>query len=103
MRLRKTYKLKHLPPYLIFHVKRFTKNNFFTEKNPTIVNFPVKNLELRDYVEIEDENLGEEQLLKKSVGDLRQILTKRGVSTKDCVEKKDLVDKIRQIALPATK
>jgi hypothetical protein len=27
--------------YLILNIKRFTKNNFFTEKNPTIVNFPV--------------------------------------------------------------
>ncbi len=27
--------------YLIMNIKRFTKNNFFTEKNPTIVNFPV--------------------------------------------------------------
>lgn len=34
--------------YLIFHLARFTKNNFYVEKNPTIVNFPVKNLELKD-------------------------------------------------------
>lgn len=26
----------------MIHVKRFTKNSFFIEKNPTIVNFPVK-------------------------------------------------------------
>lgn len=38
----KTFQLKHLPDYLILHIKRFTKNNFFVEKNPTIVNFPVK-------------------------------------------------------------
>ncbi|CDI83040.1 ubiquitin carboxyl-terminal hydrolase, putative [Eimeria praecox] len=29
---------------------RFSKNNFFIEKNPTIVTFPVKNLDLREYV-----------------------------------------------------
>lgn len=42
--------LTHSPAcrYLIFHLARFTKNNFYVEKNPTIVNFPVKNLELRD-------------------------------------------------------
>ena len=45
---RKTYVLEALPPYLILHMKRFTKNNFFVEKNPTIVTFPVRNLELRD-------------------------------------------------------
>jgi U4/U6.U5 tri-snRNP-associated protein 2 len=45
---RKTYALEALPPFLILHMKRFTRNNFFTEKNPTIVTFPVRNLELRD-------------------------------------------------------
>jgi U4/U6.U5 tri-snRNP-associated protein 2 len=29
---------------------RFKKNNFFKEKNPTLVNFPVKDMELRDYI-----------------------------------------------------
>lgn len=45
---RKTYAVDTLPPYLILHMKRFTRNNFFVEKNPTIVTFPVRNLELRD-------------------------------------------------------
>jgi len=48
---RKRYKLKELPPYLILHLVRFTKNNFYLEKNHTIVTFPVKNLELKDYLE----------------------------------------------------
>jgi U4/U6.U5 tri-snRNP-associated protein 2 len=39
-----------LPKYLILHVKRFTKNNFFVEKNPTLVNFPLKNLDLKDCI-----------------------------------------------------
>ncbi|KAL8426654.1 hypothetical protein Efla_005911 [Eimeria flavescens] len=39
-----------LPKYLVLAVKRFSKNNFFIEKNPTIVTFPVKNLDLREYV-----------------------------------------------------
>ena len=46
----RSYRLLSLPKYIIFHLKRFTKNNFFLEKNPTIVNFPVKNLELKDFV-----------------------------------------------------
>mmetsp|Transcript_4482 Transcript_4482/g.9640 ORF Transcript_4482/g.9640 Transcript_4482/m.9640 type:complete len:537 (-) Transcript_4482:876-2486(-) len=45
---RRRFKVTRLPRYLCLHMKRFTKNNFFMEKNPTIVNFPVKNLELRD-------------------------------------------------------
>jgi U4/U6.U5 tri-snRNP-associated protein 2 len=39
------YVLKALPPYLLIQVKRFTKNQFFDEKNNTIVNFPLKNLD----------------------------------------------------------
>ncbi|KAG0711723.1 U4/U6.U5 tri-snRNP-associated protein 2 [Chionoecetes opilio] len=30
--------------------KRFTKNTFYIEKNPTIVNFPVKNIDLSEYL-----------------------------------------------------
>jgi U4/U6.U5 tri-snRNP-associated protein 2 len=30
------------------------QNNFFLEKNPTIVNFPVKGLELRDILPLPD-------------------------------------------------
>ncbi|XP_010252642.1 PREDICTED: U4/U6.U5 tri-snRNP-associated protein 2 [Nelumbo nucifera] len=47
---RMRYRVTRLPPYLILHMRRFTKNNFFIEKNPTLVNFPVKNLELKDYI-----------------------------------------------------
>ena len=46
------FRLTHpLPRYLILHYKRFKLNNFFVEKNPTLVTFPVKNLELKDYVD----------------------------------------------------
>ena len=47
---RKQYSIESLPNYLIFHLGRFTKNNFYLEKNHTIVNFPVKNLEMKDYI-----------------------------------------------------
>ncbi|XP_062160876.1 uncharacterized protein LOC133868080 [Alnus glutinosa] len=47
---RMRYRVTRLPQYLILHMLRFTKNNFFVEKNPTLVNFPVKNLELKDYI-----------------------------------------------------
>ncbi|GAB2224714.1 hypothetical protein Droror1_Dr00005482 [Drosera rotundifolia] len=47
---RMRYSVTRLPPYLILHMRRFTKNNFFMEKNPTLVNFPAKNLELKDYI-----------------------------------------------------
>lgn len=47
---RKQFIITKLPRYLILHVKRFTNNRFFLEKNPTIVIFPVKNLDLSPYV-----------------------------------------------------
>lgn len=47
---RMRFRIKKLPRYLIFHMRRFTKNNFFLEKNPILANFPVKNLELKDYI-----------------------------------------------------
>jgi U4/U6.U5 tri-snRNP-associated protein 2 len=49
-----TYKITKIPRYLILYIKRFTKNNFFTEKNPTIVKFPIKNLDLEDYYSVGD-------------------------------------------------
>ncbi|XP_044735313.1 U4/U6.U5 tri-snRNP-associated protein 2 [Chrysoperla carnea] len=44
----KRFQIIQLPPYLILYIKRFTKNTFFIEKNPTIVNFPVKNIDFGD-------------------------------------------------------
>lgn len=53
---RMRYRVTRLPKYLILHMRRFTKNNFFVEKNPTLVNFPVKNLELKDYIPLSPAN-----------------------------------------------
>ncbi|KAF1335528.1 U4/u6.u5 tri-snrnp-associated protein, partial [Globisporangium splendens] len=102
-RLKKTYKIESLPPYIIFHVKRFTRNNFFIEKNPTIVNFPIKNLELREYLNLGGSIPTEEELNAMSITDLRAILTKHNASSKDCVEKADLVEKVLRITVSSTK
>jgi U4/U6.U5 tri-snRNP-associated protein 2 len=49
---RKRYRLMHpLPPYLIFHIKRFSTNKFVSERNPTIVTFDARNLDVSPYVE----------------------------------------------------
>ncbi|KAF8310573.1 cysteine proteinase [Clavulina sp. PMI_390] len=47
----KRFRCKKLPPYIIVHYKRFTKNHFVEEKNPTIVNFPVRGADFRDVLE----------------------------------------------------
>lgn len=44
---RRKYRIIRLPEFLVINIKRFTKNNFFWEKNPSIVNFPVKGLDLK--------------------------------------------------------
>merc|ERR1711935_1268091 len=52
---RRQYVITRLPQYLIIHIKRFSKNTQqYVEKNPTIVNFPVRNLDLAAYTELSD-------------------------------------------------
>ena len=41
------YKIRKLPKILIVHIKRFTKNNFVVEKNPTIVISPLEGIDLK--------------------------------------------------------
>ncbi|GJC93449.1 ubiquitin carboxyl-terminal hydrolase [Colletotrichum higginsianum] len=49
---RKRYRLLHpLPPYLVLHVKRFSQNKFVSERNPTIVTFDPRGLDVSPYVE----------------------------------------------------
>lgn len=47
------HRLLHpLPPYLLFHIKRFSKNRFVSERNPTIVTFPSPgSLDMSPYAE----------------------------------------------------
>ena len=37
-----------LPPYLMLHFKRFVKNNFFLEKNSTLVRFPLTQMTIEN-------------------------------------------------------
>lgn len=39
--LMRRYELVELPEYLLLRYNRFQKNEWFVEKNPTIVNFPI--------------------------------------------------------------
>ncbi|KAG2022781.1 ubiquitin C-terminal hydrolase Ubp10 [Coprinopsis cinerea AmutBmut pab1-1] len=50
------YKCQKLPPYIILHFKRFTKNLFVEEKNPTIVNFPLRGLDFKEYIDAPPSN-----------------------------------------------
>lgn len=44
----KRFQITRLPNYIILHIKRFSKNSFVEEKNPTIVTFPIKNLSMAE-------------------------------------------------------
>ena len=48
MNLKSKFEIKSLPQYLFLVIKRFGKNNFFKEKNCTIVNFPLTGLDLSE-------------------------------------------------------
>merc|ERR1711977_20665 len=49
---RRRYQITQLPRFLILSIQRFMKNNFFWEKNPSIINFPVKNLDLKHAISV---------------------------------------------------
>jgi len=94
---RKRYRLLELPPYLILHLARFKTNNYSREKNPTIVAFPVKNLDLGSYTfpkngkqipptetEVRAMTVKELQILLKKYG--REDVMTRAVEKSDLME-----------------
>uniref|UniRef100_A0A6B2L3F3 USP domain-containing protein n=1 Tax=Arcella intermedia TaxID=1963864 RepID=A0A6B2L3F3_9EUKA len=54
----KIYRITKLPNYLILHIQRFTNNLWYTEKNTTIVNFPMKSLDMSPYCDNPQEQGG---------------------------------------------
>jgi len=49
---KKRYTIQKLPKYLVLHLGRFTQNQFGkTEKNPTVITFPVDNLAMGQYLD----------------------------------------------------
>ncbi|KAF0712860.1 Aste57867_4627 [Aphanomyces stellatus] len=92
LRAQKQYSIQALPPYLIFHIHRFTKNNFFVEKNPTIVNFPVKNLEMKDYVATLLPTT--EEIQEMSTKALKALLVHCGGSTVGIIDREHLIEQV---------
>ena len=95
---RTRYALTHLPRYLIIHYQRFTDNAFFTEKNPTLVTFPLKGLDLRDLLDREGEG-GEG--VRREVGgmgvrELMEEARRGGVDVEGVVEVEELRERVRQ-------
>ena len=96
---KRRYRLRKLPNYLVLHLTRFKKNEFTVEKNPTIVSFPIKNLDLSQYV-IQKDGEGketpptEQEVRAMGVKDLKKLLAKHGRSdiAQSMVEKSELVE-----------
>ncbi|KAJ1719520.1 U4 U6.U5 tri-snRNP-associated protein [Coemansia erecta] len=44
----RSYKLLTLPRYIICHIRRFSKSGLSIEKNPTVVNYPIRNVPFGD-------------------------------------------------------
>merc|ERR1711959_734133 len=61
------YRVVRLPDFLVLSIQRFTKNNFFREKNPSVVNFRLKNLDLKDAVPVPDHHCSSKYDLIASV------------------------------------
>ena len=82
MNTRLRYRLLHpLPPYLIMHVKRFQPNKFLqSQRNPTIVTFHPRSLDMSPYVE---PNPQLHALNEPLVYDLVANITYEGVKVRD--------------------
>ena len=102
----KKFRLVELPRYLIIQIKRFSTNTQFqVEKNPTIVSFPIKNLDLRDFVLFPEgtdplsvttrydlvSNIAHEGLVTKATGTNevhdKGVAVKEGVFRAQCLNK----------------
>mmetsp|Transcript_23187 Transcript_23187/g.64262 ORF Transcript_23187/g.64262 Transcript_23187/m.64262 type:complete len:614 (+) Transcript_23187:136-1977(+) len=96
MTQRKRYRLLDLPPYLILHLARFKTNNYSREKNPTIVAFPVRNLDLGSYTFPKNGKQtppSEADVRAMTVKELQELLKKYGREDimAHAVEKSDLI------------
>jgi len=105
---KRRYRVRKLPDYLVLHLNRFRRNEFAVEKNPTIVAFPVKNLDLGRYVFPDGGKGGnngkkkekekkrpptEEEVRSMSAKELRSLLERYGRSdlARGIAEKSELV------------
>lgn len=91
--VKRRFRLAKLPRYLIVHYKRFTMNNWFKEKNPTLVNFPLYNLNMEPYLATPPRPAADE-LNTMTVKQLRAVMEKRKVDARGCLTRSDLVEAI---------
>lgn len=73
--------LTRSPPFLMIHFKRFTRSDFSTDKNPTIVNFPIRGLDMAPFLDQDDDDDDTERsgALESTVYDLVANVTHESV------------------------
>jgi len=91
----KRHILTKLPKYLIMIFKRFHENNFFIEKNNTIVNFVIKNLDLRQYME---RRISTEYLSTMGSKKLKATLVRFGGDPRRFSDKVELIKQIGDLS-----
>lgn len=82
-----------LPPYIILHFSRFKKSTVILEKNSTIVNFPIFDLDLSPYVQI-PEHPSRRKLNSLSVSELKSLALEHNIDISSVVEKSHLIDSL---------
>ena len=97
----KRYVITRMPPYLMFHVKRFKKNKFRYEKNPTIVNFPISNLEMKQCCASSANGDDNADFGTMSIKAIKAWCTARSVPTHNIVEKDELVRRAESSRAPS--
>ena len=97
-----TFDINSLPPYIILHLKRFKKNDFFTEKNATIITFPISGLDLSPYFRPKNATRppSESDIRAMSVKEMRAFVEINGRENalRGGLEKSDLIDLCIKIA-----
>lgn len=67
----------------MFTIHRFKKNEFFYEKDTSIVQFPIRNLELRDFFFPPVRTATKEMVMKLNAKQLRVFITQNGEEVKE--------------------
>jgi len=86
---RRVYTITRLPRYLIIHYQRFSDNVWYKEKNPTLVTFPLRGLDMTACVGRSER---EGDVDGMGVKDLLDVARRRGVDIADVIE----VDELRR-------
>lgn len=97
----RSYRLLHLPSYLLIHYQRFTRSSFGggMEKNNTLIQFPLEQLDMKEYYYGENKEWKQEEMEKESIEELKEKAKKMGIENGgEGKEKKELI----QLLLPRT-